>query len=223
MGLFGTIFGKKSAIYCARCDEAVGEGNVKGHNGKVYCAACYRRILEQEKQAQARKEEEKQVQAKREADSRAANRTIHIDTTHDYTKAPVSVQQIRDSFGKADIKYRVNHFGDQWEVVVPINAKQNQFDLKFLCKDSGGAVAMRVFSLAHIEDRKLEQVYPLLNKLQNTYRFLRFTLDADNSLKLEYDMTSSTPNVGEVAVELVIRTAKIVDHMYPELMKCIWS
>lgn len=217
MGLFGNVFGKKSTIYCARCAEAVSEKDVKGHNGKVYCSSCYRRVLELEKKEQARKE------ASSRAESRSVNKTIHIDTTHDYSKAPIAVQQIRDAFGKANIKYRVNHFGDQWEVVVPVSGKQSQFDIKFLCKDSGGAVAVRVFSLAHIEDSKLAQVYPLLNKFQGTYRFLRFTLDKDNDLKLEYDMTISTPNVGEASVELVIRTMNIVDDLYPELMKCIWS
>ena len=217
MGLFGSIFGKRSSVHCARCNNTVSERDIKGHNGKVYCSSCYNLILREEKQA---KEPDR---SRRESGVRSGTKTIQIDTTHDYTKAPMSVQQIRAAFQEANIKFRVNHYGDQWEVVAPVSGQNNQFDIKLICPESGGSVAVRVFSLAHIEDNKLAQALALLNEFQNTYRFLRFTLDSDNDLKLEYDITASTPNMGDVAVELVVRTMGIVDHMYAELMKCIWA
>jgi len=214
MGLFGSIFGKRNAIHCARCNNTVKENDIKGHDGKVYCSSCYNRILEEEK---------RRTKTRTGAGTSTGTKSIHIDTTHDYTKCPDPIQEIRDTFTKADIKYRVNHFGDQWEVVAPIGGKENNYEIKFICKEPISAVALRVFSLAHFEKDKHEKLYPLLNQLQEKYRFLRFTLDADNDIKLEYDIPLLTTGIGAVSLELLLRTMQIVDDVYPDLMKCSWA
>ncbi len=212
MGLFG--FGKKSTIRCARCNNTVKQDDIRGHEGKVYCSFCYNRILEEKSFAGK----------KTERTAPRPPRTINVDTTYDYRQMPASLTSIKEAFDKTETKYRVNHFGDQWELVAGVNGKANIFEVKYICKDSDPRViALRVFSLCHVENHQKAAVHKVLNTLNETYRYVRFTLDSDNDVKVEYDFPDATTNHGAVALELLLRTVSIIDDSYPKLMQTLWS
>jgi hypothetical protein len=80
-----------------------------------------------------------------------------------------------------------------------------------------------VYSLVKVPDNKVDAMLVKLNQLNNQYRFIRFSLDKDNEVQVSHDMPMATTNPGDIAVEITIRTAKILDDVYPEMMKALWS
>ena len=209
MALFGLFSKGNSSIRCARCNNVIKKDDIKGHQGAVYCSFCYNRILEESRTAKTQQR---------------PRRTITIDTTHDYRQMPATIKEIKEAFDATDTKYSVNHFGDQWELVAGINGKANIFEIKFISKEAANsAVALRVFSLAHVENHQKSRILRTLNRLNDKYRFVRFTLDSDNDIKVEYDFPEKTQNIGAVALEMLLRTVSIVDSAYPELMRDLWS
>ena len=68
----------------------------------------------------------------------------------------------------------------------------------------------------------MQQSYPVLNKLQDQYRFLRFTLDRDGDINVEYDATCCDRDAGMLAMEMIIRITKILDEAYPELKRAVY-
>ncbi len=136
-----------------------------------------------------------------------------------------AILEIERAFKEADLKCKTVHIGDQCELIAGVSGKGCSYEMKFICKDNtrNNDVAMRIFSLIQVSHDKTDQMLETLNGIQKKYRFLRFTLDADNEVKVEYDMPNCTTDVGPIAVELLVRTMRIIDDVYPELMRCLWN
>ena len=79
-----------------------------------------------------------------------------------------------------------------------------------------------MFALLSAERSQYAKIYPVLNKLQDQYRFLRFTLDRDGDINVEYDATCCDRDAGMLAMEMIIRITKILDEAYPELKRAVY-
>ena len=122
------------------------------------------------------------------------------------------------------INYHVNHIGNQWELVAGVNGKASTYQVKFICKDDGKCdVAVRIFGLAHYPDHRRNVALPILNEFQRKYRFIKLNLDKSGDVNLEYDLPACQSNVGASCVELFLRIMKIVDEIYPDLMRSVWN
>lgn len=64
-----------------------------------------------------------------------------------------------------------------------------------------------------------------VNEYNNKYRFLKFVLDADNDINVEYDLPVSTGDdcLGEMAFEIFIRTIQILDEGYILFVKALYT
>lgn len=223
MALFG-LFGKKNAIRCAKCNTTIKQDDIRGHQGKVYCSFCYEQILAEERRSTARASTTTARTGSTAGTPKRPPRTITVDTTHDYREMPQRLKQIKEAFDHTDTKYSMNHFGDQWEIVAGVNGKSNVYELKFICKeDPNCAIAIRVFNLANVDESRTLQICQTLNRLNGKYRFVRFTLDSDNAVKVEYDVPVETSDVGPYAMEMLLRIVSIIDDAYPELMRDLWN
>lgn len=62
------------------------------------------------------------------------------------------------------------------------------------------------------------------NQMHIKVRYVKFVLDEDNDLNLEYDPPQliSDDCVGEVAVEMMIHIARIMDENYSAFMKALY-
>lgn len=93
----------------------------------------------------------------------------------------------------------------------------------FFDKDSEG-VAIRVFNIVKVPENKVNAMFPVVNALNNRFRFAKFCLDTnDNTVQAEIDGAFRSHDVGEVVRELMVRMVDICDKAYPDLMKALWS
>lgn len=97
------------------------------------------------------------------------------------------------------------------------------YRIRFISKDNDNDVAVRVFGLTNVDDAQRAKVLPFLNEMNAQYRFIRFVLDKDNDVNIEYDYLVDCPDPAASARELIIRIVRIIDDVYPQLMRAIWA
>lgn len=209
MALFDFLKKKSDYVVCARCGAKLAPHDAKLYGGHKYCSVCYPQVI---------------PQTSSNTEHHGGTTYATAGTTSGNSTMPATIQDIKQAFDKASLKYNINHVGDQWELVAGINGKANTYQIKYICKETAkGDVAMRVFRLTHFSQDRWDSIYPVLQQFQRKYRYLKFNLDKDGDVNLEYDFPLCTTNTGACAVELLIRTMKMVDDIYPELMHSLWG
>ena len=97
------------------------------------------------------------------------------------------------------------------------------YRIHFISNDDDNDVAVRVFGLLKVDEQNKSKLLPVLNDLNNKFRFVKFVCDKDNDINIEYDfpVKGSAPAVS--ASEMVARFVKIIDEAYPSLMRAMWA
>lgn len=98
--------------------------------------------------------------------------------------------------------------------------------VRFISFDDENDIAIRLIGLVNnVSEEKVPKMLEVLNECNREFRYLKFILDKDRDVDVEYDIpkTSLDDSVGVEACEIFIRTMSIVDKVYPKLMKVIWS
>lgn len=96
------------------------------------------------------------------------------------------------------------------------------YKIRFISTNDQNDVAVRVFSLVNVEEASWPKLLPTINELNREFRFVKFVLDQDGDVNIEYDFPlESNPTV--CAEEILIRILKIIDQAYPTLMRAIWQ
>ncbi len=74
------------------------------------------------------------------------------------------------------------------------------------------------------EDRK-DKGYCVMNRMNDKFKYAKFVLNDRGDVHAEYDIPRSVSdeNLGEIAVEIALRFASIIDNAYPEIMQSIWG
>lgn len=209
MGLFD-LFKKTPMVRCKQCGVQIKETDAHRHGDGVYCSICFGRqdfgssgvsnIKIDIPNIPNRKET-----AKHESGSNAT---------------PALIQDIKKEFDTAGIKCFSAQFSDQWEVHAGVNGKDTTYTIKFICKGVDDKnVGLRIFDLIKVTSGNRTEVLELLSRFQSTYRFWRFNLDNGGNVNVEYDFPPATSGYGKMAVELFLRTMKMVDDIYLELSR----
>ena len=90
--------------------------------------------------------------------------------------------------------------------------------------DLDGESAQVVTSpIANAPGEKTAKMLLVLNECNHKFRWVKFYLDDDNDVVANGDVIFNEQNAGEACIELVMRTASIIDDAYPEIMKGIWG
>ena len=90
--------------------------------------------------------------------------------------------------------------------------------------DLDGESAQVVTSpIANAPGEKTAKMLLVLNECNHKFRWVKFYLDDDNDVVSNGDVIFNEQNAGEACIELVMRTASIIDDAYPEIMKGIWG
>lgn len=89
--------------------------------------------------------------------------------------------------------------------------------------EDGTSVQLVTSPIASVPAEKTSKLLLVLNECNNKFRWVKFFLDNENDIIANGDMIFDEQNVGAVCIELVMRTASIIDDAYPDIMKGIWS
>lgn len=137
-----------------------------------------------------------------------------------------ATMEIIQEFDRANIKYDVVDNQDEGYSFVDARFKADTgavVSIKFISKDDENDFEVRAFSLAHIPDDKLYGALELINRQNRKFRYVKFVLDDDGDVNLEYDLPVKGANVGPCAVEMFIRFMRIIDEALPDFMHLIWG
>jgi hypothetical protein len=135
-----------------------------------------------------------------------------------------AIREIQTAFEKADFHHDVVELGEKWALTAGVSGDQASYKFLFIKSDADdNDVAMRVMSIANFPNDRLAAAYKLVSELNSQYRFLRFVIDSDNDLNVEYDFPIHCDPIGPMAIELMIRTTQILDDCYPKVMRLIWA
>ncbi len=97
------------------------------------------------------------------------------------------------------------------------------YRIQFISTDDDSDVSVRVYGLVNVTEAQKSKLVMACNELNSKYRFVKFVIDKDLDLNVEYDFPVDTISVESCAEEIMLRFVKIIREAYPELMRAIWS
>ena len=90
--------------------------------------------------------------------------------------------------------------------------------------DLDGESAQVVTSpIANTPADKTAKMLLALNGCNHKFRWVKFYLDEDNDVIANGDVMFDEQNAAEACIELIMRTASIIDDAYADIMKAIWA
>ncbi len=90
--------------------------------------------------------------------------------------------------------------------------------------DEDGESAQIISSpIASVPAEKTAKLLLTLNDCNHRFRWVKFYLDDDNDVVADADVIFDEQNVGAAVIEIVMRTASIIDDAYADIMKGIWG
>lgn len=97
------------------------------------------------------------------------------------------------------------------------------YRIRFINTDDDNDVAVRVFNLLSVDETRRAAVMPVINEINRKYRYVKFVMDDEGDVHIEYDYLVRCPDPAASARELIIRITRIVDEVYPMLMRAMWA
>lgn len=135
-----------------------------------------------------------------------------------------ATREIEKEFQAADLNYTVEETEKLSFLQAGLASKRGiPAPMRFLSADDDNDVAIRVCPVVRVPEEKKLQMLELINDFHNRFRYIRFYLDSDNDLTVSYDLPVKAESIGESAVEIFARFSQILDTVYPEIMRTIWS
>ena len=134
---------------------------------------------------------------------------------------------IAETFEKRGVKFDVvNHDGSE-ELRAGFSVDCGPFVvMRFISRDNDNDVAARIFGLiSKTSKEKRARVMEACNVLNHKIRYMKFYLETDGDINVEYDFPVHSPDngIGEMAFEIFVRTMQILDSEYSIFMKALYS
>ena len=86
------------------------------------------------------------------------------------------------------------------------------------------SVALRVYNIAKIPSEKKDDMFAVVNSLNQKYRWIKFVIDEeDNTINAEDDAVIQLDSCGEEVLKCCLHFAAIIDQAYPEIMTSIFG
>ena len=126
-------------------------------------------------------------------------------------------------FDSQDMKYSIT---DDGKAIITGFGLQNLESVKItiIFDDNDRTVGLRAFSILKIPDSKVNNMFAVVNALNQKYRWIKFIIDEeDNTLTAADDAVVQLDSCGDEVMELCLRFASIVDEAYPEIMASIFG
>ena len=75
----------------------------------------------------------------------------------------------------------------------------------------------------HVPDDKVDAMYKVVNELNRTYRWAKFSLDDEGDIVLEADAVLDLDTCGDEIMEILFRLTQIADEAYPVVMRGLYA
>ena len=138
-----------------------------------------------------------------------------------------SIRLLIESFDAHDLKYHIYENEQYQEIHIPFGIKNGPYAaVRFISKGLGNDTLVRIVNLVNkVPEEKRYRVLEACNTLNSKYRFLKFNMDTDNDVQVEYDLPVSTGDdcLGEMAFEILIRTMQILNEGYILIAKALYA
>lgn len=138
-----------------------------------------------------------------------------------------ATQLIVKAFQEKKIRFRVEQLGRQEEIQAGFQVDCGPFvTVRFISLDDDNDVAIRALGIVGgVPKEKRLRVLEACNEINCKRRFLKFVLDRDGDVNVEYDflMRADDGCIGEMACEVFAITMHLIDKDYPLLMKAIYT
>lgn len=136
------------------------------------------------------------------------------------------VNRVGLAFAERGLKFE--HKDDYEKPMIALNFGGGDFSYTHVAIhvifDLDGESAQIVTSpIAAVPVEKTSKLLMVLNDCNHKFRWVKFYLDDDNDIVANADILFDELNVGSSCVEIVMRTASIIDDAYPDIMKGIWG
>lgn len=134
---------------------------------------------------------------------------------------------IAETFEKRGVKFDVvsHHGSEQLLAGFSVECGPNVI-MRFISRDNDNDVAARIFGLiANTPKEKRARLMDACNVLNHKIRYMKFYLDTDGDINVEYDFPVHSPDdgIGEMAFEIFVRMMQILDSEYSIFMKALYS
>ncbi|MBR6108044.1 MAG: YbjN domain-containing protein [Oscillospiraceae bacterium] len=136
-----------------------------------------------------------------------------------------ATEEIAAAFDEANLKYRLEETESGSRLGANVEVNYTAFCIWFISDDDDSDVAVRIpnFTRFRTEAERRKLLKPL-NDMNRKFRFCKFVLNRTaQSIELEYDFPQSADQIGQTAVEMFHRIARIADEAYPVFMKALWG
>ena len=134
---------------------------------------------------------------------------------------------LAETFEAHDVQFHVYNMQGQEALVswFSVDGGPNVM-IKFISRDNDNDVAVRIHGLiSKTPKEKQARVMEACNVLNRKLRFLKFLLDTDGDINVEYDFPMHTADacIGEMAYEIFLRAVRILDCEYSIFMKALYT
>lgn len=138
-----------------------------------------------------------------------------------------AINLIAETFEKRGVKFDVvsHHGSEQLLAGFSVDCGPNVI-MRFISHDNDNDVAARIFGLiSNTPKEKRTRVMEACNALNHKIRYVKFYLDTDGDINVEYDFPVHSPDdgIGEMAFEIFVRMMQILDSEYSIFMKALYS
>ena len=135
-----------------------------------------------------------------------------------------ATQEIYDALKAKELKAFIEENGEMSTAYAGFPLENGApIQIRFISTDDDNDVAVRVTELMRVKADRAKAMLPVLNRINKQYRYVKFTLDRDNDVGVQYDMPLTGDNLGECAIEMILRFVQIIREVYPELMHTLWQ
>ena len=138
-----------------------------------------------------------------------------------------TIKYLVEAFDAHGLKYQVNETDRFQEIHVPFGIKNGPFvDVRYISVNRGNDTLVRIMNLVNkVPEEKHYKILEVCNMLNHKYRFLKFIIDPDNDVHVEYDLPVSTGNdcLGEMAFEIFIRIMQILNEGYVLIARALYA
>jgi len=148
------------------------------------------------------------------------NRTNRKDVTRLFRPTGL----IADAFRAADVKYRIVEREDCSIAEATVGGRNiGNVQVYFISDSPDNDFSLRVYSFVRVPEARRAGLLPLLNTLNQRYRYLCFTLDEDGDVNVSCDAPAALTDPGPAAHELLRYTARVLDDVYPIIMRALYA